>query len=182
MDLFDSDTYFGHHFPFRAKDNAMLQAAVAAVAARSIAQTINKQGFTSGDAQHDTTFDSQRLSSTIDKQNGVDWYYKAANYYDSAITHLRLFIQRICDAESLISTPLYRQTPQPAALSVSLYNPAGPYSTARSQVNTISSQQQRADTAETAVSNSDDVEVLLSAIAIVSLYESLSGYTTEWKQ
>ncbi len=70
----DRDAYFGRCFPHRAKSNLMLRAAVAAVAARQIAQMIENQVSTKILRTLSPVF------KDVEELESVDWYYRAANY------------------------------------------------------------------------------------------------------
>jgi hypothetical protein len=166
MDIFDSDAYFGRQFPFKAKQNSMLRDAIAAVAARQIAQMISSQSFGA------RLGNLSSLSMDFDKPTKVDWYYKAANYYDAGIAYLRLHLQRCCAA----SSPSSVVAQSPAAPPLAAHPASEKYSTESAS---LSRTIYRTDAYSPSPGDAED---LLSAIAVFSLYESFNGYTGEWKQ
>ncbi len=163
MDIFDSEAYFGRHFPFKAQGNLMLRAAVAAVAAKQIAQMIENQV---------TTTIMRTLSPVfkdVEELESIDWYYKAANYYDAGISFLRLYIQRHCDGAS---------PPGPAPQST----PSS--SNDHREPDDMSAEVRPQDSGYQSppVVPPDPLEDLLSAIAVFSHYEALNGYAEGWRQ
>ncbi|KAH8888024.1 hypothetical protein GQ53DRAFT_826592 [Thozetella sp. PMI_491] len=157
MDIFDSDAYFSRHFPFKAKQNAMLRAGVAAVAAKQIAQMTDAQAF--GAALRDLS----PAFVTLDESASADWYYKAADYYDAGISILRLHLQRFCSTSSPASTVPHDPEEEQARVDTAGEPP---------------NKRRRGSTSWAPPS----LEDLLSGIAVFSLYESLNGYTSGWDQ
>ena len=163
MDIFDSDAYFGRHFPFKAQGNLMLRAAVAAVAAKQIAQMIENEVTTTIMGTLSPVF------KDVEELESIDWYYKAANYYDAGISFLRLYIQRHCDG-----APPPRLTTQSTPSS----------SHERQEPDHMSSEDrpQHSECQSPPVFSPEPLEDLLSAIAVFSHYEALNGYAEGWRQ
>ena len=88
MDILDIDGYFSRIMPLKATDNVMLRSALAAVAAKRIAYI---GGTPDKDMLSGHTM-SHRINSD---QDPSDWFYKAASYYDKAISHLRIHLHRL---------------------------------------------------------------------------------------
>ncbi|CAI6335857.1 unnamed protein product [Periconia digitata] len=81
MDLFDLGTYFSSYVPARAQENPLLKYAAVAYAAKALARVQGRKpmgGNSSRMARIDTYPDAQ----------SVDWYHKATQYYDTAVSLL----------------------------------------------------------------------------------------------
>lgn len=101
MDLFDSDKHFGHLVPLKALRDAMLRNAIAAVAAKQLARVGGSTPFKGLQSQSPArmeVFDDVPVTA-------VDWFYKAANYYDKAIACSRMYIQALSGTLSNPPTP-----------------------------------------------------------------------------
>ncbi|RMZ91368.1 hypothetical protein DV736_g1405, partial [Chaetothyriales sp. CBS 134916] len=154
MDILDIDGYFSRIMPLKATDNVMLRSALAAVAAKRIASV-------GGTSEKDL------LSRSIADQSPSNWFYKAASYYDKAISHLRLHLHRLA------------QTP---AQDASLPRPEESKETDESVRCRTSSasdgegvkvvKRRRTPSSNTWDAEFDD---LLSTISVFSLYESLDS-------
>ncbi|ETN44285.1 uncharacterized protein HMPREF1541_10465 [Cyphellophora europaea CBS 101466] len=154
MDLFDFDAYFTRIIPLKAATNAMLQSALAAVASKQLARY--------GMNSH---IDHSRYAAILtSKYRGVsahEWFYKAASYYDRGISCLRTFLRRYShggDPSFLLSPPS----------STTGGSPEGPQAMMR-QLSRRSS--------IGGVSADSDLQDLLSAISVFSLYESFDDST-----
>ena len=86
MDLFDKDKHFGHIVPLKALRDALLRNAVAAVAAKQLGRVKGLKPFLGKQSQRPSTME------VLDEHHEVDWFYKAANYYDKAIALSRMYI------------------------------------------------------------------------------------------
>lgn len=152
MDLFDFDAYFTRIIPLKASNNAMLQAALAAVASKQLA----RYGMSS-------SIDNSRYAAILtSKYRGIgphEWFYKAASYYDRGISCLRGFLRRYShggDPSSLLSPP-------ESTLAGSPGLPQAPMRRLSSRSNIGG------------VSADNDLQDLLSAISVFSLYESFDN-------
>ena len=86
MDLSDSDAYFTRIVPLKATHSVLLRSAIAAVAARNLAQTSH--------SRH-AARTSLHLPLETDFEVADDtWFYSAASYYDRAINCLRLYLAK----------------------------------------------------------------------------------------
>lgn len=83
MDVFDLDEYFTRVVPLKASRNAMIRSAVAAVVAKKMAQDVS---------HHDSLGTIAAINSN--KQHQLDWFYKAASYYDKGLSQLRYCLQQ----------------------------------------------------------------------------------------
>lgn len=154
MDLFDFDAYFTRIIPLKASTNAMLQAALAAVASKQLA----RYGMNS-------SIDHSRYAAILtSKYRGVsahEWFYKAASYYDRGISCLRGFLRRYShggDPTQILSPPA----------STGPGSPDPP----RTMMRRLSSRSSfGGGTAD------NDLQDLLSAISVFSLYESFDDST-----
>ncbi|KIW10308.1 hypothetical protein PV08_11270 [Exophiala spinifera] len=164
MDLFDLDTYFSRIVPLKAVQNVMLRSAMAAVAANQIGQLLAK-GVTKTDLQH--------LVPLLGENGGLqetDWFYKAANYYDRGISYLRIFLQRWLSDTSNEMTG-----------HTSKY-PSRRFSDGSSkESSTLSAPNKRRRISEQSSAGAD-MEALVAAISVFSLYESLDNPTKDWSQ
>ncbi|KAL2407976.1 Transcription activator AMTR1 [Exophiala dermatitidis] len=165
MDLFDLDTYFSRIVPLKAVQNVMLRSAMAAVAANQIGQLL---------ANHTPREGLQHLLPIMG-DDGImqhtDWFYKAANYYDRGISYLRIFLQRwLSDSSSGVTGHASKYT-APKHLSET---------GAKSAVNAASPHKRRRISTQEA--SGADMEALVAAISVFSLYESLDNPTEDWSQ
>ena len=87
MDLFDADKHFGHLVPLKALRDALLRNAIAAVAAKQLGLMKGEKPFTAMQCQRPASMEIMRDVCQ------VDWFYKAANYYDKAIAFSRIYLQ-----------------------------------------------------------------------------------------
>ena len=166
MDLFDLDTYFSRIVPLKAVQNVMLRSAMAAVAANQIGQLLANKSSREG---------MQHLLPIIG-EDGVtphtDWFYKAANYYDRGISYLRIFLQRwLSDASSDLTGHASRYNNQRTLSETSNSN--------RSSL-TLPNKKRRLNRAQS--TDGADMEALVAAISVFSLYESVDNFTDDWSQ
>lgn len=166
MDLYDLDTYFSRIVPLKAVQNVMLRSAMAAVAANQIGQLVASQSPLEG---------LQHLLPLVGVDGDIkrtDWFYKAANYYDRGISYLRIFLQRWLSEGA---KELTGQAPR--------------YSIARGQLESKSnstvksgSSNKRRRLGAAQSSEGADMEALVAAISVFSLYESLDNFADDWSQ
>ncbi|KXS94643.1 hypothetical protein AC578_2244 [Pseudocercospora eumusae] len=88
MDLFDRDKHFTHLVPLKALRDALLRNAIAAVAAKQLGRTKGTKPFTYQQSQKPSAME-------VLEDSNVDWFYKAANYYDKAIAFSRQYLQAV---------------------------------------------------------------------------------------
>lgn len=89
MDLFDRDKHFANLVPLKALRDALLRNSIAAVSAKQLGLVKGSKPFMGNQCQKPATME------VIDGIPDVDWFYKAANYYDKAIACSRLYLQAI---------------------------------------------------------------------------------------
>lgn len=107
LDLFDSDKHFTHFVPLKALSDALIRNAIAAVAAKQLGRIGGSAPFNKRQCQKPSTMES------TSEPYVVDWFYKAANYYDKAISYSREYLQAISGS---LGSP-GAQIVQPAARS-----------------------------------------------------------------
>lgn len=171
MDLFDLDTYFSRIVPVKAVQNVMLRSAMAAVAANQIGQLLANKTSRDGLA-HLLPIIGTEASATQPK----DWFYKAANYYDRGISYLRIFLQRWLNNPGNDLTSLTEHA--------SRYNTIRTLSdsSATSNDNRKLSAPNKRRRILQEQSSGGDMEALLAAISVLSLYETLDSSTDDWSQ
>lgn len=99
MDLFDKDKHFTHLVPIKALRDALLRNAIAAVAAKQLGRVKGWKPFVGLQAQKPSAME------VLDEAVEVDWFYKAANYYDKAIAFSRQYLQAVSGSLGNTSTP-----------------------------------------------------------------------------
>ncbi|KAI5365015.1 Putative zn(2)-C6 fungal-type DNA-binding domain, fungal transcription factor [Septoria linicola] len=90
MDLFDRDKHFTHLVPLKALRDALLRNAIAAVAAKQLGRVKGRKPFTGRQFQKPSA-----MEVLDDSTSQIDWFYKAANYYDKAIAFSRQYLQAV---------------------------------------------------------------------------------------
>lgn len=98
MDLFDKDKHFAHLVPLKALRDALLRNAIAAVAAKQLGRVKGIKPFTGNQCQKPAAME------IIDDLH-VDWFYKAANYYDKAIAFSRTYLAALSGSLSRPTSP-----------------------------------------------------------------------------
>lgn len=89
MDLYDRDKHFTHLVPLKALRDALLRNAIAAVAAKQLGRVRGHKPFSHQQTQKPSAME------VLDESADVDWFYKAANYYDKAIAFSRQYLQAV---------------------------------------------------------------------------------------
>jgi len=89
MDLFDEEKHFAQSVPLKALRDALLRNAIAAVAAKQLGRTKGQKPFVGKQCQKPATME------VLEDDTGIDWFYKAANYYDKAIAFSRAYLQSL---------------------------------------------------------------------------------------
>ncbi|KIX98042.1 uncharacterized protein Z520_06121 [Fonsecaea multimorphosa CBS 102226] len=166
MDLFDLDNYFSRIVPLKAVQNVMLRSAMAAVAANQIGQMM---------ANHSPLEDLQHLLPFVGDDGALqhtDWFYKAANYYDRGISYLRIFLQRwLSDTNNEGLTGHASRYNDPRTL---------PETSNSAALSASPHKRRRISRAQS--SDGADMEALVAAISVFSLYESLDNFAEDWSQ
>lgn len=87
MDLFDLGSYFASYVPVKAQTNPVLKYAAIAYAAKALGRVKGKRPIMGGNAvRHART-------ELYPNTHSVDWYHKATEYYDNAVSLLRQALQ-----------------------------------------------------------------------------------------
>lgn len=165
MDLLDMNMYFSRVAPLRAMKNSLLRSCIVAIASKQLGRiTANK-----GDR---SLFDQQspkpivlRLYPDITHN---EWFFKAASYYDKAISYLRIHLQHtdVLGRHRSIDDPVSAGYEMAEQISTPEFEDNGEMT---------SSHQKRSQPSNKSSSglNSDD---LLVAVSILSEYEFLDHY------
>lgn len=82
MDLYDKSDHFTHKIPLEALESSLLRYCLAAVAARQLGRT----GGSNSTRYRPRSGRKHQVSS-------MDWFLKAAGYYDKALNYLRLLLE-----------------------------------------------------------------------------------------
>lgn len=99
MDLFDCEKHFAQLVPLKALRDALLKNSIAAVAAKQLGRVRGSKPFLGRQSQRPATME------VIEDEAAVDWFYKAANYYDKAIMYSRLYLQALTGSLSNPPSP-----------------------------------------------------------------------------
>lgn len=150
MDLFDLGTYFSSYVPVKAQENALLKYAAVAYAAKALARVQGRKPVMGGSVSR------QARMEVYPDAHAVDWYHKATQYYDTAVSLL---------LQALKNDPTV--TPESDSdVGEHPYSPDGPSPKRRCRSRNRTFQ-----------SNSDE---LLAASAILCVYEFLDASVPEW--
>ncbi|KAI9849671.1 MAG: hypothetical protein M1837_002796 [Sclerophora amabilis] len=87
MDVFDLGSYFASYVPVKALSTPLLKYAAIAYAAKQLGRVKGRKATVGGAHSKQATMEIYPGSGQ------VDWYYKAAQYYDKAISHLMEALQ-----------------------------------------------------------------------------------------
>lgn len=99
MDLFDKDEHFAHLVPLKALRDALLRNAIAAVAAKQLGRVKGHKPFVGRQCQRPAYME------VIEDGTDINWYYKAANYYDKAIASSRTYLAALSGSFSRPPSP-----------------------------------------------------------------------------
>lgn len=87
MDLFDLGSYFASYVPVKAQTTPVLKYAAIAYSAKALGRVKGKRPIMGGNAiRHART-------ELYPNTHSVDWYHKATEYYDNAVSLLRQALQ-----------------------------------------------------------------------------------------
>lgn len=149
MDLFDLGTYFSSYVPVKAQDNPLLKYAAIAYAAKALARVQGRKPVMGGSVSR------QARMEQYPEVQSVDWYHKATQYYNTAVS---LLLQALkSDASSGDSD---------SDADGSTHGPDGP------------SRRHRRKSSNTSFKSNNDE--LLAASAILCVYEFLDASVPEW--
>ena len=166
MDLFDRERYFTSCVPIKALDSPLLRYSAIAIAAKQL-------GRINGDERSsDEKYSTPAFMQLYGKSTQVNWLYKAASYYDRAISYLQLYLRQALPGHEILSSEGSSHTNFAVPESLS---------TNGRESRLISIAQQTRDVSRKPFSQSmlDD---LLAATSILSVYEFLDHSGTEWSR
>lgn len=156
LDVFDIERFFGHIVPIKAIRSPLLQNALAAIAAKQFGKT-KRETYSSN---HQTP--GRSLLEQYSDTAHIDWFYKAASFYDKAIGHMMRLLQTLRDGSP---SPSPGTTPSSVDMPASLHSAVSPSFKRRR----VSSDQ----------GSHNVVDDLLAAISVFLLYESLDNRFAE---
>lgn len=155
LDVFDIERFFGHIVPIKAIRSPLLQNALAAIAAKQFGKTKRETYMASHQSPGRSTLELYSNAAHI------DWFYKAASFYDKAIGHMMRLLQTLRDG-SPASSP---GSTSSADAGLGLHSAVSP-----------SFKRRRVESSQGSHTIVDD---LLSAISVFLLYESLDNRFAE---
>jgi hypothetical protein len=88
MDLFDRENYFSSCVPVKALDSPLLRYSAMAIAARQLGRTKVER------PRSGEKCSTPSIMQLYSHSKQVDWLYKAASYYDRAISYLQLYLRQ----------------------------------------------------------------------------------------
>lgn len=150
MDLFDLGRYFSSYVPVKARENPLLKYAAVAYSAKALARVQGRKPVMGG-----STTRQARMELYPDAHS-VDWYHKAAQYYDAAVS---LLLQAL-KSDATITPETDSESGEPS------YVPEGPLHKRRRKSSNVNQ-----------TSSTDE---LLAASAILCVYEFLDASVPEW--
>ncbi|KAF2476520.1 uncharacterized protein BDR25DRAFT_331299 [Lindgomyces ingoldianus] len=156
MDLFDLGTYFASYVPVKACENALLKYAAVAYAAKALARVQGRKPIMGGSVTR------QALMELYPETHSVDWYHKATQYYDTAVS---LLLQALKNDATI--TPDSESDCEPRLHGLD---------TTRNDHIPVC-KRRRTSSSTTSKSNTDE---LLAATAILCVYEFLDASVPEW--
>lgn len=155
LDVFDIERFFGHIVPIKAIRSPLLQNALAAIAAKQFGKTKRETYM----ASHHSP--GRSVLELYSNAAHIDWFYKAASFYDKAIGHMMRLLQTLRDG-SPASSPGSTSSIDPG---LGLHSAVSP-----------SFKRRRVESSQGSHTIVDD---LLSAISVFLLYESLDNRFAE---
>lgn len=158
MDLFDLGLYFSSYVPIKAVHNPLLKYAAVAYAAKALGRVQGKKSKMGGNVSRQA-----RMELYPDMQS-VDWYHKAAQYYDNAVSLLRQALQNDANCTPDDTEDTERRWPGMEINS-----------------DQDSRNHKRRRLSSTA-SNKTDSDELLAATTILCVYEFLDTSVPEWSR
>lgn len=171
LDIFDIQRYFGHAVPVRALESTLLRNLVAALSAKQFANTRKENS----SAPMSPTIAGRGWPATpscLDQYYchvpNREWFYRAASFYDKAITQMMELLQSLRNGTLLAESPSSRVTPGSRSLRVETLIDSGGSSPRK---------RQRTDSKNSQYKKS--LDDLLAAVTIFLLYESLDNRKIE---
>jgi hypothetical protein len=171
LDVFDIQRYFGHSVPVRALESTLLRNLLAALSAKQFAKT-RREGAVAVTSLIPTskwTPAPSCLDQFYAHIPNSEWYYRAASFYDKAITQMMGLLQSLrsgtltSEPTSTRGTPTSSGSPRDMGRLLS----AAPSPNKRRRTDQRELQHKRA------------LDDLLAAVSIFLLYESLDNHQIE---
>lgn len=162
LDVFDAERYFGHVVPIKALQSSLLTNSLAAIAAKQFAKTRREND------GNDSSLARLVLARDHPGPN-VDWFYKAASFYDKAICQMLQQLQSLSDGEGRAS----KSPVSSGALTSSRNN------TPRTFASSPQMKRRRSDRKDTPANAATILDDLLAAVSVFLLYESLDNRQLE---
>lgn len=156
MDLFDLGTYFASYVPVKALGNPLLKYAAVAYAAKALGRVQGKKPIMGGNVSR------QARMELYPDALSIDWYHKAAEYYDTAVSLLRQALQD--DSNNTPEEPIEMEHI---------------WSSIQVSDDHTSRKRRRVSSTTGHKPNSDE---LLAATAILCVYEFLDASVPEWSR
>ena len=170
LDIFDIQKYFGHAVPVRALESTLLRNLLAALSAKQFAKT-RREGavaVTSLIPTQKWTPAPSCLDQFYSHIPNSEWYYRAASFYDKAITQMMGLLQSLRSGTLVGDPTSARGTPgNGSPRNMSRLLSAAPSPNKRRRTDEREIQYKRA------------LDDLLAAVSIFLLYESLDNHQIE---
>jgi hypothetical protein len=166
MDLFDRERYFSSCVPVKALDSPLLRFSATAIAAKQLGRV------SGGNFKSNGKNPTPSIMQTFRNVSQTGWLYKAASYYDRAISYLQLYLRQALPRQETDS-----------ANDISPTNLPGPDSATvgvRESFH-ISIAHETRDISARPFSQ-PMLDDLLAATSILSIYELLDHPGTEWSR
>jgi hypothetical protein len=157
MDLFDLGTYFASYVPVKAQENVLLRYAALAYSAKALARVQGRKPVMGGSVTH------QACMELYPDAQSVDWYHKATQYYDIAVS---LLLQALKE-ESIVTSEGESDSEQRRRSSGLSHTTDG-------------SSRKRRRTSSSSTTYKSNTDELLAASAILCVYEFLDASVPEW--
>lgn len=158
MDLFDRGKYFSSCVPVKVLDSPLLRYSAIAIAAKQLGCMQPERLRSVGESTIPAT---TQISGDAAK---TDWSYKAATYYDRAISYLQLYLRQALPSHETTSSD---------GIQASGVASTEPSSVASSRACQISIAQETRDVSRRPFSQSV-LDELLAATSILSVYDFLN--------
>jgi hypothetical protein len=156
MDLFDRERYFSSCVPVKALDSPLLRFSAVAIAAKQLGRV------SEGNSRLDGNYRTPSVMQTFRDASQTDWLYKAASYYDRAISYLQLYLRQALPRHETASDGISATAGVRESFHISIAHETRDISTRPFSRPML-----------------DD---LLAATSILSLYELLDHSGTEWSR
>lgn len=163
LDVFDAERYFGHVVPIKALQSSLLTNSLAAIAAKQFAKTSRENGNSSDSSLARLVLARDHPGSSI------DWFYKAASFYDKAICQMLGLLQSLSDSDG-------RGSRSPTA-SRSIMDSRN--NTPNSSASSPQIKRRRSEKKDALPNAATILDDLLAAVSVFLLYESLDNRQLE---